>query len=66
MTARKIVIADPLIADRGEILGLLSTAARKGHVGAMRLLLEELRRDNENPAEKSVIDELAAKREAAN
>jgi hypothetical protein len=33
------------IATREEILGWLSDAGRAGHVGAMRLLLEELRRD---------------------
>jgi hypothetical protein len=50
------------IADREEILLLLSDAARKGHVGAMRLLLEEQRRDGEAPAASNVIDEIAAKR----
>jgi hypothetical protein len=53
------------IASRAEILGLLSDAARQGHVGAMRLLLEELRRDGEDQVSApSVIDELARKRKA--
>jgi hypothetical protein len=56
------------IADRGELLVLLSEAARKGRVGAMKILLTELRRDaNAEPATPqhrlSVIDELATKRE---
>jgi hypothetical protein len=51
------------VADRDEILVLLSTAARKGHVGAMRLLLEEHRRADESaPETPSVIDELSKKR----
>lgn len=54
------------VANRDEILQLLSVAARKGHVGAMRLLLEELRHDGTVPAAKpSVIDELAGKRAKA-
>ena len=53
------------VADRDEVLLLLSTAARQGHVGAMRLLLEELRRDgDEGSPEADFIDELAKKREA--
>jgi hypothetical protein len=32
-------------ADREEVLRLLSTAARAGHVGSMRLLLAELHRE---------------------
>jgi hypothetical protein len=56
----------PQIADRAEILLLLSDSARDGHVGAMRLLLEELRRDGEQAASASkVIDELATKRRKA-
>ncbi len=50
------------IATREEILGLLSDAARAGHVGAMRLLLEELRRDGE-AGSPDFIDELLKKRE---
>src|SRR5437867_983166 len=51
------------IATRDELLGFLSDAAREGHVGAMRLLLEELRRDGQNPSEEAdFIDELARKR----
>jgi hypothetical protein len=52
------------IADRAEILGLLTTAARGGHVGAMRLLLEELRHDEVEPIS-GVIDELSAQRKKA-
>jgi hypothetical protein len=53
------------IATRAQILVWLSTAARKGHVPAMRLLLEELRRDaGDQPSTSSVIDELSAKRKA--
>jgi hypothetical protein len=54
------------IADRDEVLALLTAAARKGNVGAMRLLLEELRRDEAGQTVTSgVIDELARKRAAA-
>jgi hypothetical protein len=59
-------MADPEIATRDEILGWLSDAARKGHVPAMRLLLEELRHDESaQAATSSVIDELSAKRKRA-
>jgi hypothetical protein len=56
------------IADRGELLVLLSEAARKGRVGAMKILLTELRRDaNAEPATPQrrlgVIDEFVTKRE---
>jgi hypothetical protein len=56
------------VADRGELLALLSEAARKGRVGAMRILLTELRRDADaeptTPQHRpGVIDELATKRE---
>jgi hypothetical protein len=54
-----------VIADRDEILRLLSAAARRGNVPAMRLLLEELRRDGEEHATPSIIDELASKRQEA-
>jgi hypothetical protein len=50
------------VADREELLVLLSEAARKGRVGAMRILLTEIRRDAEpdTPAEPlGVIDEMA-------
>ena len=53
------------IAKREEILGWLSDAGRAGHVGAMRLLLEELRHDSGEALAPSVIDELAAKRQKA-
>jgi hypothetical protein len=53
------------VADRDEILSLLSDAARKGHVGAMRLLLEEHRRADEPTEAPSVIDELSKKRKKA-
>ena len=52
--------------ERDEILKLLGVQARDGHVQAMRLLLEEQRReasDQEQPTD-SVIDELLAQRRA--
>ena len=53
----------PEVATRDEILVWLSSAASKGHVGAMLLLLEELRRDvDQIPETPSIIDELAGKR----
>jgi hypothetical protein len=53
------------IADRDEILVLLTAQARNGHVGAMRLLLQELRIDgDQGVTEAEFIDELARKREA--
>jgi hypothetical protein len=58
--AKPIPVSD--IAGRDEILLLLSAAARRGNVPAMRLLLEEQRRDGEAPAASNVIDEIAAKR----
>ena len=58
--------AKPKVADRDEILVLLTTAARGGNVPAMRLLLAELRLDGiDNEAAEDFIDELALKREAA-
>lgn len=56
------VMADK-IATRDEILGLLTAAARRGHVPAIRLLLDELRR--EEAVSSGVIDELASKRTKA-
>ena len=51
------------VATRSEILVLLSEAARRGHVPAMRLLLDELRYDEEaRGTTSSVIDELASRR----
>jgi hypothetical protein len=56
----------PEIATRAEILTYLTAAARRGHVPAMRLLLEELRHDEGDQAgSPSVIDELSAKRKKA-
>lgn len=58
--------AKPKVATRDELLILLTESARKGHVGAMRLLLQELRLDGiDNEAASDFIDELALKREAA-
>jgi hypothetical protein len=57
-------MTDQAVVDRAEILGLLSQAARRGNVPAMRLLLEELRHDGDEAAPPSVIDELATKRRA--
>jgi hypothetical protein len=50
------------VADRQEILELLSAAAKMGSVLAAKTLLDELRRDPGSPGEPSIIDELAAKR----
>jgi hypothetical protein len=53
---------DP-VADREEVLALLSWAARDGSVIAMKTLLDELRRDAVPDEEvRSVIDELARRR----
>jgi hypothetical protein len=58
--------AKPTVATRHEVLVLLSQAARRGHVPAMRLLLEEVRRDgNQDDQASDFIDELATKRERA-
>jgi hypothetical protein len=53
------------IATRAEILVLLSSAAKRGHVPAMRLLLEELRHDEAAAAVPGIIDDLARKRQKA-
>jgi hypothetical protein len=50
------------IATKEEILELLTDAARRGNVPAMRLLLDELRVEHANSAGQSVIDELAGER----
>jgi len=48
---------------RDELLRLLGQRARSGHVPAMRLLLEELRRDAEpGTSSETVIDELSKRR----
>jgi hypothetical protein len=64
----------PPIAGRDEILTLLTASARKGHVGAMRLLLAGLDTDDEGDSAvdaggsedesevSSIIDELAKRR----
>jgi hypothetical protein len=54
------------IADRDELLVLLSEAARKGRVGAMRILLTEIGRDAELGTQAEplgLIDEIAEKRQ---
>jgi hypothetical protein len=49
--------------DRETLLRLLGIQARNGHVTAIRLLLEEYRRDGDQTDEAfSVLDELAARR----
>jgi hypothetical protein len=54
------------VADREELLVLLTQAARKGNVPAMRILLEESRRDGSDEATSAgIIDELASKRKKA-
>jgi hypothetical protein len=50
------------IATREEILVMLTDAARRGNVPAMRLLLDELRVEAANGASWGLIDELAGKR----
>jgi hypothetical protein len=55
-------MSDDAVADRSEILQLLTKAARKGNVPAMRLLLEELKSDGKPEKAGSVIDELAKRR----
>jgi len=50
------------IATREQVLELLTAAARRGNVPAMRLLLDELRFEQANGAGRGVIDELAGKR----
>jgi hypothetical protein len=50
------------VATREQLLALLTVAARAGHVGAMKVLIEELRRDDPK-ASADFIDELARKRE---
>jgi hypothetical protein len=63
--ARARVTVAP-IANRDEVLALLTRAAREGNVGAMRALLEELKRDGgSQSATSSVIDELATQRAKA-
>jgi hypothetical protein len=54
------------VASREDLMLCLSAAARRGSVAAMRLLLEELRRDPDPEQESSVIDELSAKRRREN
>ena len=52
------------IAARDQLLELMTIAARAGSVAAMRLLLEELRRDGDDHilAGPSIFDELEARR----
>ncbi len=50
------------VADRRELLRLLTERARDGSVAAMKALLEELRRDGATGGAASPIDELAARR----
>jgi hypothetical protein len=48
---------------RDELLSLLGVRARQGHVPAIRLLLEEYRRDDlSHETPNSAIDELARRR----
>jgi hypothetical protein len=54
--------AAPSVADRRELLRLLTERARDGSVAAMKALLEELRRDGATGGAASPIDELAARR----
>jgi hypothetical protein len=55
------------VADREELLLLLSEAARKGRVGAMRILLAELKREEQTelgpqPNPFDLLDQISAKR----
>jgi hypothetical protein len=68
-TARKIaafavVDVDGPVGTREQLLELAWVAARRGSVSAMRLLLEELRRDGDDDvfASPSIFDELEARR----
>jgi hypothetical protein len=65
MTAKKTPIPpDPEPGDREELIGLLWTAARRGNVPAMRILLDEMKGEREPKHETSTIDELARRRQA--
>jgi hypothetical protein len=50
------------VASRENLMRWLSAGARNGSVAAMRLLLEEFRRDPDPDQESSIIDELARRR----
>jgi hypothetical protein len=50
---------------RDELLRILGVMARNGQVTAIRLLLDELRRDENTDEPGGVIDELARKRSGA-
>jgi hypothetical protein len=55
----------PTLPTREELLGVLGQEAMNGHVPAIRLMLEELRRDadpDEGKTPLGVVDELAARR----
>jgi hypothetical protein len=56
------------VPERDELLSLLGEAARGGSVTAMKVLLDERRRDGDDDSEKkpavSVIDQLAERRAA--
>lgn len=54
----------PIPGDRDELIGLLWSAARKGNVPAMRILLEDIDKDANSHSTKptSHIDELAKRR----
>ncbi|MGZ6637857.1 MAG: ribbon-helix-helix protein, CopG family [Solirubrobacteraceae bacterium] len=58
----------PAVADREELLAVLSERARGGHVQAARSLLDELRRDGEPAAEDDdpfrELDMLAPRRDS--
>jgi hypothetical protein len=48
----------PDIADRDELLRILTERARDGNVGAAKTLLEELRRDADDSSDVSELEEL--------
>jgi hypothetical protein len=52
----------PAARSRDELLRILGMQARRGHVTAIRILLEEYRRDrsDEDKPAASIFDELAA------
>jgi hypothetical protein len=65
LTTMDAVVRMNAVVDLDGIIDLLSEAARKSHVGAMRLLLEELGGSGEDEAAStSVIDQLATKRKS--
>ena len=53
---------DDQVATREQLLKLATIAARRGSMAAVRLLLEEFRRDGGSPGKTDFMDELAKRR----